>query len=92
MVLFQVAGCYDLGGLGKPDMYSFGIFKTKENAIYRLNEVCTEPRRKGYNWEVRYCTHGSNGWLVWINEIADIGKNTKNSLRPETNTSYPPNY
>ena len=83
MGLFQIAG-YRQGDpvLGPPDLYSFGIFKTKDEAIQGINTICTSPTHKGYNWVNNYCTHGAYGYCVWINEIADIGVITKNTLRP----------
>ena len=82
MVLFQVAGYFDTGGGRVPDMFSFGIFITREEAIKGLEQVCPEPRSKGYNWILNHCTHSGNGWCAWINEIANIGEMTKNTLRP----------
>ena len=83
MGLFQIAG-YIQGEpvLGNPVLCSFGIFKTKEKAIEGINYICKSPRRKGYGWAENYCTHGANGYCVWINEIVDIGVVTKNTLRP----------
>ena len=81
MVLYQVAG-YQQGGMRAPDIFSFGIFLTKEDAIKGLFLVCKEPRRKAANWEKRYVTYGRKGWCAWISEIADIGNMTQNTLRP----------
>ena len=84
MVLFQIAG-YRRGEpilSSRPDLYSFGIFKTKEEAIESINSICKSPLKKGYGWAENYCSHGANGYCVWINQIEDIGVVTKNTLRP----------
>ena len=83
MVLFQIAG-YRQGEpiMGNPNLYSFGIFQTRQEAIEGINYICKSPRSKGYNWADNYCTHGSNGYCIWINEIEEIGVVTKNTLRP----------
>ena len=81
MVLFQVAG-YQIGSHRAPDIFSFGIFQTKEEAIKGLHLVCKEPRKNGPYWEKNWTTYGGNGWCAWINTIANIGEMTQNTLRP----------
>ena len=82
MVLYQVIGYKQEGGYRPPEIFSFGIFSTKEDAIKGLHLVCKEPRKKGPNWAKNNTTYGTKGWCAWINEIADLGKMTQNTLRP----------
>ena len=82
MVLFQVAG-YKMDNCGAAEIFSFGIFKTKENAIQGVKNVAKGGTPGPYH-DQNNCLYGKNGWCAWIIEIADIGKMTQNTLRPQT--------
>jgi len=84
MVLFQVAG-YQRSQTtfsNSATIFSFGIFQTKEDAINGLHLVCKEPRTPAPYHDINHATYGRKGWCAWINEIADLGEMTQNTLQP----------